>query len=157
MQESVLAAVHIHRRSAAIAVFRGVHLEQVYTRHFESDLSKAQRSLTTFLRRTFGHTEIQSAAVETVLSTKHPRVYQLYKGGLQTLREDAISVWEVAPDDLLLAFGAPPLSRRGQLRTIAKTIWPVLNSKDYEQVALDASVLGLYVQAERLLNVPAKS
>ena len=67
---------------------------------------------------------------------------------LEHLREEGIPMWQVDRPALLSAYGIPPIKTRQNLRQIAKSVWPALESGS--DALLDAALLGLYVQTERL-------
>ena len=51
MLNLTLAAVAIQRRSAAIALFRQTHLEEVLVRQLSTDKTKAENTLIGFVRQ----------------------------------------------------------------------------------------------------------
>lgn len=66
------------------------------------------------------------------------------------LRQQGIPIWKVADKDLLDSFATPALTQKHELRQIARSLWPQVAQEQLP--ALDAALIGLYVQTERLLS-----
>ena len=65
-------------------------------------------------------------------------------------REAGVGLWSVVPETLHRAFGHPQLTSKHQLREVVRGLWPILNTRDVNQLVLDAVAAGLYAQTERL-------
>ena len=66
------------------------------------------------------------------------------------LLEQGIPVWKVTDKELLEAYATPALTQKHDLRLIARSLWPHVAKEQLP--ALDAAIIGLYVQTERLLS-----
>jgi hypothetical protein len=146
-----LVAIKIERRSLAVALFIGTHLDYTHVHNLPSDRGKAETSamgLVRWLRATFN---VGSAAIEEVQNGELRRVV-LGKPILEAFREQGIPAWQIEKAVLFSAFAHPPLKNRKELRETAMTIWPVLNARNISPSVLDAAALGLYIQTERLFQ-----
>jgi hypothetical protein len=81
------------------------------------------------------------------------RIVHCYKFAQLAFQEQAAATVEVPFKDLLESFASAPIRHRHRLRQIARRIWPILDSRKCDVAALDAAVLGLHVQVERLFNI----
>jgi hypothetical protein len=152
MFDSTLAAVSIQRRAAAIAIFRKSHLEEVFTRQFPNDLRIAENRMIGFIRRVLDRSRVGLVTVETA-DTKSDRIRGLWQVANEIFRAEGIPIQATASDILYNSFAVPPLRNRDQLRRIARSIWPQLDNRESGRVALDAAVLGLHTQTERLFTI----
>ena len=66
------------------------------------------------------------------------------------LRDRGIPIWKVTDKELLDSFATPALTQKHELRQIARSLWPQVGQE--QLLALDAALIGLYVQTERLLS-----
>jgi hypothetical protein len=145
-----LAAFRIERRSIAVAVFLGEHLDYTQVRHLSSTRDKAGGSAVVFVRWILQGFRIQSTALETIPNGHEIQRAALAEAVRDVFRDAGLPVWEVAKQDLFAAFGFPPLRSRRELREVVACIWPVLDGGTGAPMILDAVALGLYVQTERL-------
>jgi hypothetical protein len=153
MNDVVLAAFSIERRAVCFTLFRQIRLEDVLLRQLPPDEIKAASLITGFLNQVLERDEIGYFAFATPPDRASNRHRQLYAAGLAEVRTKGIPYIEVPESDLLSTYGHPPLKRREQLRKVGRTIWPALNSKPASRAAVDAAVLGLHVQVERLFGL----
>ncbi len=155
MFDLTLAAVSIQRRSAAIAIFRKTHLEEMLTRQFPNDQAKAENAVIGFVRQVLERNRVGLIAIETA-DAKSARVGKFWQDATEVFHSESIPVQEVQTETLYQSFAVPPLRNRDQLRKIAQSIWPELDNREFVRAALDAAALGLFVQTERLfvLNSP---
>lgn len=150
---SKFAAIKIARRSISVAVFSSQTLEYTETRHLSNLESAAKVTADGFLREVNENYNIDSAAIEIPDNILNNRVAHLTQAVVKILRESGVPFSEVSLADLLIAYGVPPIKTRKELQRIALSIWPVLRGPRYSTVVLDAALLGLYTQVERLLSV----
>lgn len=147
-----LLSLRITRRVIAAAVFSKERLDYAEIHHVPVDSSKAQNAVRGFLARLVEMFEPNQATIETPSDSSY-RSAVLTEKIVEDLRTFGIPLWMVKEQELLCAYGVPPLSTRAQLRLVAAGIWPFLDNPQYGPLILDASSLGLYVQAERLLHI----
>ncbi len=148
-----LISVRIERRTIAIAIFQGEHLEYADARQLSSDREKAVRSATGFIGWIFNRFVVESAALEAILNGHEIQRRALHDAICSTLREQGLPIWEIPKAILLEACGHPPLKSRTQVRAIATTIWPILSGTNAKLFIQDAAVLGLHIQTERLFII----
>jgi hypothetical protein len=153
MLNTKLAAVHIGRRSVAIAIFAGTQLEYVQIRHLSSDQSAAEKTLVEFVRRMLAQFEIDRVALQHLLPDAPERAQALHSVLTSSLREAAVSIWNIPEPDIMNTFGVPPLTSRGQLHQTISQIWPWLKNLHNGQAALGATAIGLYFQTEHILSL----
>ena len=153
MNELTLAALSFERRTVALAVFTNSHLENVLIRHLPEEMTKAMQSLTAFLNITIDLQHIQFMVLPLPTTGISKRAEMLNRTAVQTLRIAGIPLIQVSEQQLLESYGLPSLESREQLRRSARTIWPSLNNVKATHGSLDAALLGLHVQIERLLSL----
>jgi hypothetical protein len=147
-----VAAMSIRRRTAAIAIFRELHLEGVVVRHIPSDISRAEDTIMGFSHEMCSHYSISAVAIETSEGTT-ARLKRSYACARKAFAEESVSLHEVPLRELMESYAYRPLKLRQQLRRIARKIWPVLENKRYGITSLDAALVGLCVQTKHLLNI----
>ena len=145
-----MAAFKVERRSIAVAVFVGRHLDYTQVRQLSSVAAKGEASAAGFVTWILSTFRLHSAALEKVAIGGTSRRAGVNEAVLETLRAAGVPVWEVPKDDLLAAYGAPALKTREDLRRCASGIWPILTNTQTCAGLLDAAALGLLVQTERL-------
>ncbi len=151
-----LAAVRVGRRKIGVAVFSGVHLEHADCRVLCANENEAERSLVEFVTRIILQFDLTLVAVEEIEAQTDHRAARLQERLIAELRTSIISIWHVSLNDLMHHWSIPVARKRHQLRLIALGIWPILSNRDFATFTADAALLGLYVQAERLLSqIPA--
>ncbi|SRR6266700_2790180 len=153
---SKLAAFKIHRRAATVAIFSGRTLDFVDVHH----LSNVPKVATETLSRFIGwivenfHPEIAALALDESGDESEGdrplRTQILTEIVERNLLEHGIPVWKVADSQLLESYAIPSLTQKHDLREIAASMWPYL-AKEHVP-AVDAALIGLYVQVERLLS-----
>lgn len=149
-----LAAIRVERRAVAVAILKGDHLEYPpLVRQLSSDHEKAMASIPTFLDRIIARCPFETAALETVPETNEIQRRALTDVAHQFLIGQTVSIWQLPKEDVLSAFGHPPLRFRRDVREIAATIWPGVNGSFGAPLIHDALALGLYCQIEYLFNL----
>jgi hypothetical protein len=156
MPDMTLSALSLERRSAALAFFKDMQLEDILIRQLSSDPAKAISSVTEFLNRALERNRIKFVALLQPKSESGERVNELYKMALSAIREAAIPFVEVSEQELFDSYGHPPLRKRQHLRKAGRNIWPALNDIYATRSAVDAAVLGLHVQVEHLFNIQSE-
>lgn len=152
MSDSILIAVTLQRRSITGAIFRRHHLEDLLVRQFPHEQQKATNSVTGFLERILEEHDIELAVFETNdVASEH--VKQLVVQAKECFRAEGIPLVEVRTETLFQNFAIPPLRRRDQLRSIARSFWPLWARNEPETATPDAAALGLYAATERLFNI----
>ena len=154
MKHFTLAAFSIERRMAAVVLFRGSQLEGTRHRHLPPDTSKSSDTVREFARRTLEHHDPEFVAISCP-STK--KIGNRIRTSCEVIKEIAsglgIPVVEVDDMTLMCAYGHPPLTRKEHVRRVGRTIWPTLNDAKATKAAVDAALIGLYVQTERLFSM----
>ena len=148
-----LLSIRIERRTVAIAIFHGEHLEYADSRQLSSDNEKAVVSAAGFIRWVLGRFSIESTALEAIVNGHEIQRRALHDAIGATLREHMLPIWEVPKSVLLTSCGNPPLKSRTELRVIATTIWPILSGTHAKVFIQDAAILGIHVQTERLFII----
>ena len=150
MNHSRIAAFRAGRRFVAVAVFEGTRLDYTQIRHLASDHQKAEDSAVGFARWVLEQFDIESAVVENFADGNKSRRATLTLLVHQVLHSSGISIWKVGREELLEAFGIPPLKTYKELQSIAASFWPILVDQRQAGACMDAAALGLYVATERL-------
>jgi hypothetical protein len=144
-----LMAVRLERRTIAVAVFTGLHLEGHRVLQLSSDPSKAESSAVGFMREVLLEHYCPSVAIESVPGDIQRAA--LHGAILTQCRANEISVWEISKQVVFEALAHPPLRTRGEVRELMRGMWPMAALKQSRVCALDAFALCLCVQTERLL------
>jgi hypothetical protein len=153
MIELPIATLSFERRVAAFALFRELHLDDIVLLRLPTDTDAALNRLAGFVNREITHNKIQFLALATPPSRLGDRITEMHSVAVEVLRGAKIPFIEVAEETLLEAYANPGLTRRDQLRAIGRTIWPSLNSAQATNSSVDAALLGLHVQIERLFSL----
>jgi|SRR5579864_954764 len=148
-----LAAVQIGRRTVAIAVFIGTHLEHSQVVRLSSDLNVALRRVPAIVQRVLDQFGVTTVGLEPSIGQSERRTAKLQEALIQQLRNLAIAIWPVSFPDLCRHSALPPVRTRHALRQIAINIFPALGGTSNGKLDCDAALLGLYIQTERLLSV----
>jgi len=152
MTDQKLAALAVGRRTVAVAFFRNSHIEDLLIRHLPADLPRAVISLSVFLNQVFERNSIEYFAFVRLPDMASERQRQLSVLCIERARAVGVPFVEVHDADLFAAYGYPALKRREQVRLVGKMIWPSLDSKAATRSAVDAALLGLHAQVERLFG-----
>ncbi len=145
-----LVAFRIERRSVAVAVFHGTHLDYADARQLSSVHDKAEASALGFVGWIVQSFKVTVAVLEAFENGSEMLRAHLNSAIEQMLRQSGAAIYTVRRTDLLAAFGHPPLASRKEVRQVVTTIWPILLARRGAGIKLDAVALGLYVQTERL-------
>jgi len=144
-----LIAVRVERRTVAVAIFHGDHLEYTDSRQLSSDRDKALASAVGFIQWMLARFSVEAAALESI-SNGHEILRRLLHDGIcEVLRDRILPLWEIPKTAMLQGCGYPALKSRRQLREVATGIWPILEGTHAKVFIQDAAVLGLHVQTER--------
>lgn len=155
MFEAPLAAVGFERRRVAVALFHKLQLEDILVRNLPPEETGAQASLAAFLGNALVGQAIEFLAIGEYGSGC--RAKQMHDLAICAASDAGIPLQQVTLSELLSASAFPALRRRSQLRSMASSFWPVLNDPRTGHAGLDAAVLGLHVQLERLFNKYSES
>jgi hypothetical protein len=148
--QSRLAAFKIFRRSATAAIFSGRGLEFKDIKHLSNSPKSAGEAVHRFVGWILENFHPELAALATDENDNKVRT-EILTGIVESrLREQGIPVWKVTDKELLEAYATPVLTQKHDLRSIAHSLWPQVAKE--QMPALDAALMGLYVQTERLLS-----
>ena len=145
-----IAAFKIFRRSATAAIFSSRGLEFIDIKHLSNDPAKATEALNRFVAWILENFRPELSALGTDEEDKKPRTAMLAGVVENLLRQQGVPIWKVADKELLDSFAAPALTQKHELRQIARSLWPQVGTEQLP--ALEAALIGLYVQTERLLS-----
>jgi hypothetical protein len=149
-----LAAIRIERRAVAVAILSGEHLQYApLVRQLSSDSDKAIGSAAAFISRILAKCPFKTAALETLPEGEEVQRTALMQTIQRVLSEQAVGIWQTSKQDILAAFGHPPLRFRKQVREVVSSIWPDINGGFGSPLIKDALALGLYCQTEYLFNL----
>lgn len=147
--QSQLVAFKIFRRTITAAVFLGTRLHFLDLQHLSHDPDKASETLNRFVGWTLENFHPELAALSVEEEDDKPRAAMLAELESKRLLDQGVPVWKVTDEQLLEAYASPGLTQKHDLRLIARSFWPDVANK---LPALDAVLLSLYVQTERLLS-----
>jgi hypothetical protein len=150
MSDITLAAIILQRRTVGIALLRKTRVEEIILRQLSYDLETAQKSTVGFLTEMSNRRKIEFIALLIPKEDASERIHIFHQESIRVVREAGIPLLEVSESELFASYGYPVLSGWAQLRKIGKTIWPMLNSAS---PSIDAALLGLHVQVERLIAI----
>ena len=148
-----LASVRIGRRTVAVAIFFGAHLEHAEVIRLSSDIGSALRRVPAIVQRLLDQFEVTTVALESSPIRAERRTSKLQEALVAQLRAGAIAIWPVAFADLCRHFSIAPVRTRHALRQLASKIFPGLGGNSQSSLDWDAALLGLHVQIERILSV----
>lgn len=148
--QSKLAAFKVFRRSATVAIFSGQNLDFVDVRHLSNVAKVATETLERFIDWIIHNFDPQMAALASEEDEAHLRTKLLTDAAEHRLLQSGIPIWRVTDRELLASYAIPALTQKQDLRRIARVMWGYV--ADQHQPALDAALVGLYVQVERLLS-----
>lgn len=147
---SRLAAFKIFRRSATAAIFSGRGLEFIDVKHLTNNPASAGETVDRFVGWILESFKPELVALGSEEEDSKPRTEMLTGIVESRLREQGIPVWKVSDKELLEAYATPALTQKHELRNIGRSLWPQVAKEQLP--ALDAALIGLYVQTERLLS-----
>ncbi len=147
---SKIAAFKIFRRSITVAIFSGRNLEFLDIQHLSNTPKAASETLNRFVGWTLENFRPQLCALAVDEEDKQPRAAMLTDVVEKRLLAQGIPVWKVTDQELLEAYALPALTQKHNLRQIACSLWPHI--AEQQLPALDAALVGHYVQVERLLS-----
>jgi hypothetical protein len=147
-----LAAFVVGRRFIAAAVFEGLKLSFWQVRSFQASPGKASTAVTAFVSYIIERCEIESAGLEETPAGPKTRAADLVSLVQNLLREHNIPTSAASEDVLYASFSYPPIYSRATLRNTALQLFPQLREPSSNKEVVDAALLGLYLQTERLLS-----
>jgi hypothetical protein len=142
----------VGRRSVAAAVFEGLKLSFWQVRSFQANAGKAASAVTAFINFIIERCEIEAAGLEQMPTNIKNRMSELTNLVETLLRQHGIPVSMASDDALFTSYSHPPIHSRAKLREIALQVFPQLRESSSSKGLLDAALLGLYFQTERLLS-----
>lgn len=148
--QSKLAAFKIFRRSATVAIFTGQNLDFVDVRHLSNVPKVATETLERFVDWIVYNFQPQTTVLAPDEDEGHPRTQLLSDAAERRLLQLGVPIWKVTDAQLLESYALPALTKKQDLRRIARMMWGYV--AEQHQPALDAALIGLYVQVERLLS-----
>ncbi len=151
MNEVDLAALSVERRAICLTLFRQLNIEDVLIRQLPTDERRAMESVIGFLNQALEANQVEHFALKVAGESASERHRRILAACVELVRSRGVPLVEIHDTDLLAAFGYPPLRRREELRKVGRSIWPSLNSRASTRLPVDAALLGLHVQTERLL------
>lgn len=146
------ASICIGRRSIAAAVFAGLKLDFWEVRSFQANTERAKISITAFVNSLTETMNIEAAGLPKIPEDLQTRMSHLTGQTKDLFQKRGIPVTLVDEQKLFEAYAEPPLKSRAALREIALSLFPELRSERSDKGLLDAAILGLYIQTERLLK-----
>jgi hypothetical protein len=146
------AAFVLGRRSIAAAVFEGLKLSFWQVRSFQAKPDKAASAVTGFINYIIERCEIDTAGIEELPADLKTRTGDLTNLVQSLLREHSIPVSTASDEMLFISYSYPPIYSRAVLREAALQLFPQLREFFSGKALLDAALLGLYFQTERLLS-----
>lgn len=150
-----LAAIRIERRAVAVAILSGEGLDSPpQVRQLSSDVDKAINSAVAFITRLLERRPFNVAAMEVMPDRGEVLRTLLDQAITRVLAESSngVSIWRVAKQEVLSAFGYPPLRFRNQVRQAIERMFPDVDGSFGGPLIKDALALGLYCQIEHLFN-----
>ena len=151
MNEVDLAAFSVARRAVCISLFRQLDIEDVLIRQLPANERRAVDSVVGFLNQILEENRVAQFAFALPSDAGSERHRRILMNAIELVRRRGIPRIEIPASDLLVAYGYPPLTRREQLRNVGRSIWPALHSRAATRLPIDAALLGLHVQTERLI------
>ena len=148
--QSKLVVFKIFRRTATVAVFTGRNLDFVDIHHLSNVPKIASEALERFIGWIIENFHPQMAALAVDEEDRQPRARMLTERAERCLLSQGVPICKVTDSQLLESYTVPALTNKHDLRLIGRTMWPYLAARHFP--ALDAALIGLYVQTERLLS-----
>ena len=148
--QTKIAAFKIFSRTATAAIFSGRNLDFIDIQHLSNVPKTAMETLDRFIGWIVENFRPQLAALAMDEDEDHSRVQELTDAAAQNLLASGVPIWKVSDRQLLEAYSEPALSQKHEFRRIARAMWPYVAEQHVP--ALDAALVGLYVQVERLLS-----
>lgn len=140
-----ILAIHVERRSVAIAAFSGTNLVFADVRELAADATKASLSARKYLRWAIETFKPASIAVERPQGRSGKRRDDLTSLAYASALGQPISRVLIRPSVVRHAMGHPPLRSRREAHQIASSLWPRLPGTRHTS-AYDAALLGLHFQ-----------
>jgi hypothetical protein len=140
----------IFRRAATVAVFTGRNLDFVDIHHLSNVPKIASEALERFVGWIIENFHPQMAALAVDEEDRQPRAQMLTEHAERYLLSQGVPICKVTDGQLLESYAVPALTNKHDLRLIGHAMWPYLAARHVP--ALDAALIGLHVQTERLLS-----
>jgi hypothetical protein len=150
--QSKLAAFKVDRRSITVAVFRGQTLDYIDVQHLSNVPKVAVEAVERFIGWVVEnfHPEMAALSVGDEEGDQRLRAQTLTESAEKYLLKQGVPIWKIDDSQLLESYAVPHVANKHELRQIAHSMWPYIGSQ--HQPALDAALVGLFVQTERLLS-----
>jgi hypothetical protein len=153
MKNFTLLAFSAERRIAAVALFRGTHLEGTRLRHLPLNQSRAMGNLRELVTRSLEHYRPEFVAISRPASKAGNRIRTFCEEVKEISSGLGIPLLEVDDVTLMAAYGHPTLKRKQHVRRVGRAIWPELSYSTSKRAVVDAATTGLYVQTQRLFSL----
>jgi hypothetical protein len=140
-----ILAIHVERRSVAIAAFSGLNLDFADVRELAADTTKAALSTRRYLHWAIETFKPGSIAVERPHGRSGKRRDALTSLAYASTFGQPISRVLIRPSVVREAMGNPPLRSRRELHQVGSSLWPRLPGTRHPS-AYDAALLGLHFQ-----------
>jgi hypothetical protein len=150
--QSKLVAFKVSRRFVTVAVFSGQNLDYVDIQHLSNVPKVAVEALERFVGWVVEnfHPEIAALAVDAEETDQQLRAQMLTESAEKYLLQQGVPIWKTTDSQLLESYAVPAVANKHELRQIARSMWPYVGSQHVP--ALDAALVGLFVQTERILS-----
>jgi hypothetical protein len=146
-----LLAIRVSRRAIAAAVFVRLDLQRAVVRELPSKSALADLRAEVFMRSLLESFPESLVALEALPEAQETRQRALSLRVTQVVREEAVPLTELQPQEVLEAFSIPSGRNRAQVRAVLERIFPELPERFPNRAILDACALGLLVQSTRLI------
>lgn len=150
LPQPLLLSIRVERRSIAVVLFTGSHLEGWRVRQLPSDAQKAEEGCVGFLRAVLDEHQCDDIALE--MAPDGTNAEKLHDAVMVECRERGLAVTEVPKQTVIETFAHPSPKTRAEIREIVGRMWAVPNLKNGRDYVLDAAAAGLYVQTRRLFD-----
>ena len=150
--QSKLAAFKVSGRSITVAVFSGQTLDYIDVQHLSNVPKVASEAVERFagwIIENF-HPEMAALSVDEEEKDQQPRAQMLTESVEKYLLKAGVPIWKVNDSQLLESYAVPRVPSKHELRQIARSLWPYVGNQHLP--ALDAALVGLFVQTERILS-----
>jgi hypothetical protein len=152
MADLTLAALGMERRTVSLALFTKAHMEDVIVHHIPAEMEKALNAFSGFLSRTLEFHTIEYMALARLPPATSSRLQRMHEICLEILHRHGIPYIQIPASDLFACYAHPPIAHKDHLRKVGRAIWPMLNAQRSPRSSIDAALLGLHVQVQRMLN-----
>jgi hypothetical protein len=146
-----IISIVISRRALALCFWSGLNLTGTTQLQLHSNEGRAMNSMLRLLNDAIQRHSASTLAWEQP-STEHNRVGVLLRSAAAFCRQQMLSSFEVQEGELKNDVWLTPFRTRGELRSVALKLWPVMSDHRVKNLICDAAVVGLSAQCHRLVN-----